>query len=63
MRNQTSEVVIKHLCQDYIPERGVPAVVHSDNGPAFISRVFQGAMAHFDIRTTTTPVYNPKVIL
>ena len=60
VKNQTAEVVIKHLCQDYIPTRGVPAVVHSDNGPAFIARAFQSAMSHFDIRATTTPVYNPK---
>ena len=60
VKNQRAETVIKFLVQDYFPDRGVPSVVHSDNGPAFIAHVFQVAMAAFDVRTTTTPVYNPK---
>ena len=52
--------MIKHLARDYFPDCGVPSVVHSDNGPAFIAHVFQVAMAAFDVRATTTPVYNPK---
>ena len=60
VKNQTADRVIKILIKDYIPLRGVPAVVHSDNGPAFIAQMFKTTMAHFDIRTTMTPVYNPK---
>ena len=60
VKNQKAETVIKFLVRDYFPTRGVPSVVHSDNGPAFIAHVFQVAMAAFDVRTTTTPVYNPK---
>ena len=60
VKNQKAETVIKHLINDYIPLRGVPAVVHSDNGPAFVANVFQNAMNHFDVKNTTTPVYNPK---
>ena len=45
VKNQKAEMVIKHLIRDYIPERGVPAVVHSDNGPAYIAHVFKVAMA------------------
>ena len=60
VKNQKAETVIKHLIRDYIPDHGVPSVVHSDNGPAYIAHVFQVAMAAFDVRTTTTPVYNPK---
>ena len=60
VKNQTTDTVIKILIKDYIPLRGVPTVVHSDNGPAFIAQVFKTAMTHFDIHTTTTPVYNPK---
>ena len=60
VKNQKAETVIKFLVRDYFPDRGVPSVVHSDNGPAFIAHVFQVAMAAFDVRTTTTPVYNPK---
>ena len=60
VKNQKAETVIKLLVRDYFPDRGVPSVVHSDNGPAFIAHVFQVAMAVFDVRTTTTPVYNPK---
>ena len=60
VKNQKAETVIKHLVRDYFPDHGVPSVVHSDNGPAYIAHVFQVAMAAFDVRTTTTPVYNPK---
>ena len=60
VKNQKAETVIKFLVRDYFPDRGVPFVVHSDNGPSFIAHVFQVAMAAFDVRTTTTPVYNPK---
>ena len=38
VKNQTADTVIKILIRDYIPLRGVPAVVHSDNGPAFIAQ-------------------------
>ena len=60
VKNQKAETVIKHLIRDYFPDKGVPSVVHSDNGPAYIAHVFKVAMAAFDVRTTTTPVYNPK---
>ena len=60
LRSQKAETVIKHLIRDYIPDRGVPSVVHSDNGPAYIAHIFQVTMAAFDVRTTTTTVYNPK---
>ena len=60
VKNQKAETVIKHLIRDYFLDRGVPSVVHSDNGPAYITHVFQVAMAAFDVRTITTPVYNPK---
>ena len=52
VKNQKAETVIKHLVRDYFPDRGVPSVVHSDNGPAYIAHVFQVAMAAFDVRTT-----------
>ena len=60
VKNQKAETVIKHLIRDYVPGRGVPSVVHSDNGPVYIAHVFKVAMAAFGVRTTTTPVYNPK---
>ena len=58
VKDQTAKTVIKHLTRDYIPRHGVPATVHSDNGPAFIAKVFKAAMQRFDIRATTTPIYN-----
>ena len=60
VKNQKAETVIKHLVWDSFSDRGVPSVVHSDNGPAYMAHVFQVAMAAFDVRTTTTPMYNPK---
>ena len=40
VKNQKAETVIKFLIRDYFPDRGVPSVVHSDNGPAFFSLCF-----------------------
>ena len=59
-KDQKADTVIKFLIERIIPDRGVPLVVHSDNGPAFASHVFKEAMRKFDITTTTTPIYNPK---
>ena len=39
VKNQKAETVIKHLICNYVPDRGVPSVVHSDNGPAYIVHV------------------------
>ena len=58
VKDQTAKTVIKHLTKDYIPRHGVPAAVHSDNGPAFIASIFQSVLRKFDIKATTTPVYN-----
>ena len=60
IKKADAATVIKHLIRDYIPQKGVPAVVHSDNGPAFIAEVFRNAMSEFDISKTYTPTYNPK---
>ena len=38
----------------------MPPVIQLDNGPGYIANVFQVAIVAFDVRTTTTPVYNPK---
>ena len=40
VKNQKAETVIKHLARDYFSDRGVPSLVHSDNGPAFIAHIF-----------------------
>ena len=34
VKNQKAETVIKHVICDFFPDRGMPSVVHSDNGPA-----------------------------
>ena len=60
VKRTDAATVIRHLVRDYIPYKGVPAVVHSDNGPAFIAAAFQQAMREFDICKTYAPVYNPK---
>ena len=58
VNNQTADTTIKHLLNEDIPHHGFPATVHSDNCPAFISKIFTEAMKRFDVRATTTPVYN-----
>ena len=41
VKNHKAETVIKHLVRNYFPDRGVPSVVHSDNGPAFMLMFFK----------------------
>jgi transposase InsO family protein len=38
---ESAEVVSTHLIKDIIPRFGLPQILQSDNGPAFISKVIQ----------------------
>ena len=47
VKSQKAQTLIKHLIRHYFPDRGMPPIVHSDNGPAYIAHVFQVIMAAF----------------
>lgn len=41
-KKETAQVVAKKILEDIFPRFGVPKVIGSDNGPAFVARVSQG---------------------
>ena len=60
IKKANATTVIKHLIRDYIPYRGIPSIVHSDNGMAFVAEIFKEALNEFSICKTFSPAYNPK---
>lgn len=59
-KDQKAETASRFLVEHYIPNHGFPSSCLSDNGPAFISKVFRETLKRFGIRSITTPTYNPK---
>lgn len=39
---ETVQVVVKKILEEIFPRFGVPKVIGSDNGPAFVAQVSQG---------------------
>ena len=40
-KKETAQVVVKELLEEIFPRFGLPKVLGSDNGPAFVSQVSQ----------------------
>ena len=40
-KKEIAQVVVKKLLEEIFPQFGVPKVLESDNGPAFVSQVSQ----------------------
>ena len=40
-KRETAQVMVKKLLEENFPRFGVPKVLRSDNGPAFVSQVSQ----------------------
>ncbi|KAF6301859.1 hypothetical protein mRhiFer1_008770 [Rhinolophus ferrumequinum] len=59
-KRETAQVVAKALLEEIIPRYGVPEVLGSDNGPAFISNVLQGLAQAIGINWKLHCEYNPQ---
>ena len=57
--DMTSQTVINCLCQLF-SLFGTPASIHSDNGPAFVSRELREFLTRRNIATSRTSIYNPQ---
>jgi hypothetical protein len=41
-RTETANVMAKKILEEIFPRFGIPKVIRSDNGPAFVAQVSQG---------------------
>ena len=59
-RQETAAVVIKKILEEIFPWFGIPKVIGSDNGPAFIARVSQGVAKYLGTDWKLHCMYRPQ---
>lgn len=59
-KRETAQVVAKALLEEIIPQYGVPEVLGSDNGPAFISKILKGLAQAVGTNWNLHCEYNPQ---
>ena len=60
MPNMEAQTVTKIIVEEVIARFGVPAVIHSDQGSQYESRLFQGMCQLLGIQKTHTSPYHPQ---
>lgn len=60
LRNSTTNSLVKVLSQHVFPIFGVPKIIFSDNGPAFISNSFKEFIQGLNVTHWATPAYSPQ---
>ena len=59
-KKETATVVAKKILEEILPRFGVPKVIGSDNGPAFVSQVSQGLARQLGINWKLHCAYRPQ---
>ncbi|XP_055249413.1 uncharacterized protein K02A2.6-like [Moschus berezovskii] len=59
-RRETAQVVVKKILEDIFPRFGLPKVIGSDNGPAFVSQVSQLVAKILGINWKLHCAYRPQ---
>ncbi|XP_076767284.1 uncharacterized protein LOC143433999 [Arvicanthis niloticus] len=59
-KKETANVVAKKILEDILPRFGVPKVIGSDNGPAFVAQVSQGLARQLGINWKLHCAYRPQ---
>uniref|UniRef100_A0ABI8ANH5 Uncharacterized protein n=1 Tax=Felis catus TaxID=9685 RepID=A0ABI8ANH5_FELCA len=59
-RQETAHVVAKKILEEIFPRFGLPKVIGSDNGPAFVSQVSQGLARTLGINWKLHCAYRPQ---
>lgn len=53
-KRETAMIVAKKILKEIVPRFGLPVIIGSDNGPAFVNQIVQGlALALGTNRSTT----------
>lgn len=59
-RSETAQVVAKKILEEIFPRFGLPKVIGSDNGPAFVAQVSQGLASQLGINWKLHCAYRPQ---
>lgn len=59
-KKETANVVAKKILEEIFPRFGVPKVIGSDNGPAFVAQVSQGLARQLGINWKLHCAYRPQ---
>ncbi|XP_054571379.1 uncharacterized protein LOC129148940 [Eptesicus fuscus] len=59
-RKETAQVVVKKIMEELFPRFGLPQVIGSDNGPAFVAQVSQGVARVLGINWKLHCAYRPQ---
>ena len=59
-RTETANAVAKKIKEEIFPRFGIPKVIGSDNGPAFVAQVSQGLAAQLGIDWKLHCAYRPQ---
>lgn len=59
-KSETAQVVAKKILEEILPRFGVPKVIGSDNGPAFVAQVSQGLASQLGIDWKLHCAYRPQ---
>ena len=60
MTNMEDKTVAEILVKEFISRKGVPMIIHSDQGKNFESKFFQQMCALFGVKETRTTVFSPN---
>ncbi|KAL6066804.1 hypothetical protein STEG23_038117 [Scotinomys teguina] len=59
-KNETAAIVVKKIFEELFPRFGLPQVIGSDNGPAFVAQVSQGVAKILGIDWKLRCAYRPQ---
>lgn len=60
LNNSTTPKIVTYLRDDIFMTFGIPEHIHSDNGPQFISKLFQDLLLEYNIKHIRTAYYSPQ---
>ena len=59
-KSETAQVVAKKILEEILPRFGIPKVIGSDNGPAFVAQVSQGLASQLGSDWKLHCAYRPQ---